>query len=280
MKRVVVTGAGGFVGRHVLRALKGAGVEVTAVLRAGRDLPDDAVHAIRTRDLFAEPTSFWRSALCGYDAILHLAWYTARDYMTAPHNLSCAAGSLRLAEGAMLAGVPRFVGIGTCVEYDLTTDAVSAGEPLSSTSPIGPQGPYGAAKAATWLALSEVLPAAGVSFAWCRLFHLFGEGEDPRRLVPSLHAKLAAGEPVPLSSGRQVRDYMDAAEAGRQIAAVVLGQQEGAINICSGRSTTIAEIAREIAQSYGRPDLLRLGELPDRPGEAPFIVGRPSFPTE
>jgi len=51
--------------------------------------------------------------------------------------------------------------------------------------------------------------------AWCRLFYLHGEGEDARRLVPYLRAKLIAGEPAELTSGKQIRDYLDVRDAGR-----------------------------------------------------------------
>ncbi len=90
------------------------------------------------------------------------------------------------------------------------------------------------AKAAAFTALSQSLPQQGVAFAWCRLFYLYGEGEDARRLVPYLRAKLAAGEPAELTSGRQIRDYLDVREAGRLIVETALGAIQGPVNICSG----------------------------------------------
>ena len=94
-------------------------------------------------------------------------------------------------------GVKRFTGIGTCFEYDLAAGA------LSVHSPLRPLTPYAGAKTAAFMALSQWLPRQGVEFAWCRLFYLYGEGENERRLVPYLRAKLMAGEPAELTSGRR-----------------------------------------------------------------------------
>ncbi|TCP59803.1 dTDP-6-deoxy-L-talose 4-dehydrogenase (NAD+) [Rhodovulum bhavnagarense] len=274
MTRVLLTGATGFVGRQVLRALRAQGAEVVAVLREGRDLSADLAGVVRSADLFAEDAAAWRRACAGIDAVVHVAWYAEPGkYQHSPRNLDCLAGSLRLAQGAAAAGVRRFVGIGTCFEYDLE----GIFKPLSPDARLAPRTPYGAAKAATYLALSRALPGMGVSFAWCRLFYLYGAGEDPRRLVPHIHARLARGEPAELTSGRQVRDFMDVTEAGNQIAAVTLGAQVDALNICSGQPVTVADLAARIADEYGRPDLIRLGARADPPDDPPYVVGVPSL---
>lgn len=278
MTRVLLTGATGFVGRQVLRALLDRGATVVAVTREGREAPEGADDVVRTSDLFAEDADFWARACTGIDAVAHVAWYAEPGkYQTSPKNLDCLAGTCRLARGAASAGVGRFVGVGTCFEYDLATPALARGERLLPDAPLGPATPYGAAKAAAWMALSRSLPNEDVAFAWCRLFYMFGEGEDARRLVPYLHAQLSRGEPAELTSGRQVRDFLDVQEVGDQIAEVVLGHASGALNICSGKAVTVAELATEIAAGYGRPDLIRLGARPDHPHDPPFVVGVPSL---
>ncbi|MBI1172829.1 NAD-dependent epimerase/dehydratase family protein [bacterium] len=277
MTRVLLTGATGFVGAQVLRHLVAAGAEVTVTLRPGAALPDGAAGAVHSPDLFAEDARFWAKACDGHDAVTHVAWYAEPGkYLHSPLNLDCLAGTVRLAQGAAAAGVRHFSGIGTCFEYDLTTAALARHEALPTNAPLAPATPYGAAKAAVWLALSRNL--TGLNFAWCRLFYLYGAGEDPRRLVPYVHQRLAAGLPVELTSGQQWRDFLDVAEAGRQIAEVTLQGLEGALNICSGRPVTVAGLAAGIAESYGRPDLIRLGARPDRADDPPYVVGLPSLP--
>lgn len=266
--RVLLTGATGFVGRQVLKALREAGADITATLRPGQVLA--GVERLETTDLFAESSAFWEKAAHGHEAVIHLAWYAEPGlYLQSPRNLDCLTGTIRLAQGAMAAGVRHFQGIGTCFEYDLR----AATGPIAPDAPLIPAAPYGAAKAAAYLALSR----QALALAWSRLFYLHGEGEDSRRLVPYLHARLARGEPVELTSGTQVRDFLDVAEAGRQIAEVTLTGRTGPLNICSGVPVTVAALAYEIAGLYGRPDLIRLGARPDRADDPLYVVGRPSL---
>jgi dTDP-6-deoxy-L-talose 4-dehydrogenase (NAD+) len=190
--------------------------------------------------------------------------------LDSPLNTHGLQGSLSLGEGAVRAGVRRFVGVGTCFEYDLSTGL------LDVDTPLRPATPYAAAKAATSLGLSRWLPAAGVGFAWCRLFHLYGEHEDARRLAAYVRSRLAAGLRAELSSGQVVRDFLDVAEAGRRIAAVACGTHAGALNVCSGEPVTVRQLAERIADEYGRRDLLAFGARPDNPLEPPRIVGVPT----
>ena len=253
---VLVTGATGFVGRHVLRALASLGLPTRVVIRDGTEARLE-VHrgmegVITTPDLFAEDVQWWARVCDGIDSIIHAAWYAEpRQYLHSPKNMDCVLGTLQMARGAVMAGVRRVVGVGTCLEYDTRYGA------LSVDTPLHPRTPYAGAKVAAYTALAHWLPAQGVEFAWCRIFYLYGEGEDERRLVPYLRARLAAGQPAELIDGKQIRDFLDVQEAGRMIADVVIGAQQGAVNICSGVAITVREFAGRIAEEHGRRDLLR-----------------------
>jgi dTDP-6-deoxy-L-talose 4-dehydrogenase (NAD+) len=133
--------------------------------------------------------------------------------------------------------------------------------------------PYASAKAAIYFALSQCLPTQSIEFVWCRLFYLFGEGEDARRLVPYLRAKLAAGAPAELTSGNQIRDFIDVAEAGRLIVSAALATTVGPINICTGIPITVRQMAEIIADEYGRRDLLKFGVRSDNLIDPPCVVG-------
>lgn len=270
-QRVLLTGATGFVGRHVLAALQSAGADVRLVIRTGTagrlaaGAPEDRVN---TPDLFAESAAWWREACRGIDTVIHAAWYAEPGkYLQSPLNLDCLQGTLQLARGAAQAGVRRFVGVGTCFEYDL-----SVGK-LSVDTPLRPASSYAGAKAAAYLSLANWLPTQSVEFAWCRLFYLYGEGEDERRLVPYVRARLAAGQAVDLTRGNQIRDFLDVAQAGRLIVGTALGSHSGAVNICSGIPVTVKEVVEGIAREYGRPDLLQFGVRPDNITDPPCVVG-------
>jgi dTDP-6-deoxy-L-talose 4-dehydrogenase (NAD+) len=268
----LMTGAAGFVGRHVLRELVEQNGRVRLVVRDGR--PNeiqrcDAIDTVvTTPDMWAETPAWWEKICHGVDTVIHLAWYAEPGkYLQSPVNSDCLAGTLRLAQGASGAKVRRFVGIGTCFEYDLAFGR------LGIDTPLRPMTPYAEAKAAAFRALSQSLPQRGVEFVWCRLFYLYGEGEAQGRLVPYLRARLRAGERADLSSGTQVRDYLDVRDAARMIVRAARGTVQGPLNICSGTATTVRELAERIADEFGRRDLLQFGARPDNLTDPPVVIG-------
>jgi nucleoside-diphosphate-sugar epimerase len=269
---ILLTGATGFVGRQVLRVLGERGCRVRLVVREGKQnklVGTPAIESvIDSPDIFAESAAWWAEACRGVDSVIHAAWYVEPgQYLQSPKNAECLAGTMQLAQGAIEAKVPRLVGIGTCFEYDLDAGYLTVETSLKPTTP------YAQAKTDAFTALTRLLAHHGIAFAWCRLFYLYGEGEDARRLVPYLRAKLAAGEPAELSSGRQVRDFLDVGEAGRMIADAALGKVMGPVNICSGRPITVRALAERIADEYGRRDLLRFGARSDNLTDPPVVVG-------
>ena len=276
VRNILITGATGFVGTYILRALCGKTIKITPVVRPGReDQLEDFCNVdkiIVTTDLFGETAEWWQGHCEDIDIVIHGAWYVKHgEYLTAPQNLDCLIGSLNLAKGAQAAGVKKFVGLGTCLEY-----APSA-QPLSVHAPLNPSTRYGEAKAALYNGLKHWLPENDVDFAWCRLFNLFGQGEDKRRLVPYIENRIKNGEQVFLRSAHLVRDYLEVAKAGQMISEIAIGGQTGAINICSGRAISIGQLAIDIAEKQGRRDLLVFGDESTELNEPSYVVGVPNF---
>jgi len=269
---VLLTGATGFVGQQVMRTLCEKGAQVRLVVREDKQGKLKNLKGLESivfsTDLFAEDASWWANVYRGVDTVVHVAWYAEPGkYLQSNKNLDCLIGTLQMAKGLAHAGVRRFIGIGTCLEYDLADGWVSV------ETPLRPLTLYSGCKAAVFMALSQSLPQQGVEFAWCRLFYLYGEGEDSRRLVPYLRAKLAAGESAKLTSGTQIRDFLDVRKVGQIIVEIALGQQQGPVNICSGIPITVRQLAERIADEYGRRDLLEFGTHPDTSIDLPCVVG-------
>jgi len=269
-ERVLVTGATGFIGRHIPALLQARGFETHITARG--TLPETAGITAHGADLLRQDDALLLIKDIRPDIIIHSAWYVAHGlFWTAPENTDWLEASTALAAYAAEAGTRRFVGIGTCAEYAL--DAGDDAFPWLETRPIAPATPYGEAKAALARRLAEMAEArAHFSFAWARLFHLFGPGENPARLVPSIMLALRAGREAQCASGRPVRDFISTESAAAAITALAASNITGPVNIGSGAPISIAAMARLIAGITGRPDLLRLGALPDRPNEAPYMV--------
>ncbi len=269
-KHVLVTGGTGFVGRPVVAALVNAGHRVTCVVRPGRKAELDGL-SVQFRlcdDVFSQTSDWWADACKDVDTIIHLAWYAEPGkYLTSAKNIDCLTGTLTLAQGAAKAGVRRFVGVGTCFEYDLT------GSVQSVETKLAPLTPYAAAKVATFTMLAAYLAQSHIEFLWARLFYLYGAREDPRRLVPYLHAQLGTGKVADLTQGTAVRDFMDVEDAAAMLVRDALSDRQGPANICSGAGVTIRALAESIADTYGRRDLLNFGARPDNLTDPPSVVG-------
>jgi dTDP-6-deoxy-L-talose 4-dehydrogenase (NAD+) len=275
MNRVLLTGATGFVGRQVLRCLTDSEVTIRLIARSDKEKhlakSTKIEKVFLTHNLFQEHPSWWESACRDVDIVIHCAWYAEPgQYLQALQNIDCLIGSLNMAKGAAAAGVNRIVGVGTCFEYDLIQGVLSIQTPLKPTTA------YAGSKAALFLTLTDWLATQNISFSWCRLFYLYGEGEDERRLVPYIRKQLEKGWVAELTSGTQIRDYLDVVDAGRLIAKIALGNQCGPVNVCSGTPITVRQLAEQIADEYGRRDLLRFGVRPENMVDPPCILGIPN----
>jgi nucleoside-diphosphate-sugar epimerase len=174
---VILTGATGFVGRQILHYLLEQSCSVRVLVRDPSRLrgisASRALEVVQTPDLFAESTSRLEELLEGSETLLHAAWYAEPGkYLTSPLNLACLNGTLNLASAFAAVGGKRFVGVGTCAEYD-----VSAGL-MTIDTPLVPNTLYAACKASAFQVLSCLFGPEDATFAWCRIFYLYGEGED------------------------------------------------------------------------------------------------------
>jgi dTDP-6-deoxy-L-talose 4-dehydrogenase (NAD+) len=255
-KLVLLTGANGFVGKQIFMGLVDANVKVRLVLRNSQNLNTQlkfAEKVIKTNDLFSENNEWWASTLEDVDIVVHAAWFVEpKTYLNSDENINCLIGSLEMAKGIVLSNVKRFVGIGTCFEYDL-----SSNKPLTIDHLTRPSSLYATTKNALYLSLSELFKKHNIQFSWGRLFYLFGEGENENRFTPYLHKSLSKGLEVKLKEPNNIRDFIDVKDAAKIIIENVLSNKEGPFNICSGVGITIKQYAENIAKKFDAINLIK-----------------------
>jgi nucleoside-diphosphate-sugar epimerase len=258
----MLTGATGFVGRHTLTALTEAGHEVHAFAR--RRGPDTAGVTWHQADLLAG------SEVIGDvepEILVHVAWYAEHGKVwSSVENVRWVEASLALLRAFAAAGGRRAVMAGTCAEYEWSRE-VYREDALQKPDTL-----YGACKHGLHLVARAWAEPAGVALAWGRLFFLYGPGEAPERLVPSIVTSLLRGEEAPMTGGTQRRDFLHVSDAGAALAALADSALEGPVNIASGNGVALRKLAALIAERTGRTGLLRIGALPDRKGDPESLV--------
>ena len=270
--RVLVTGAGGFVGRQVVRELASAGHEVIAVDRNAEVLnrviaanPSASVAAIDLDDHPAVRDLLRRGPP---DGLIHLAWYAhPKDYLTSHANLASLAMTNALIEATLAAGCRRLVVGGSCVEY------AESDRPMVEGDPVGARTLYAVCKSSAHQIARVLAEEAGAALAWARIFHIHGPGEAPGRLIPWVAQQIRAGVSVPLTDGAQVRDQLHVADVAAALVALVVSGSTGVYNVCSGQPVTLKQVLETVGDILGGRHLLAFGSLPHRPNETMYLVG-------
>jgi nucleoside-diphosphate-sugar epimerase len=268
MSRVLVTGASGFLGRHLVEALVKRGLEVFAVSRTGVPAVCADAATWLSADLLQVESIGSLMTRVRPSSLVHLAWYAEPGlFWGSAENYRWTEATLALYRAFADQGGARVVGAGTCAEYDWRFGFCSEG-----LTPLSPGTPYGVCKNAVREITEALCRSAGISGAWARLFFLYGPHEHGARLVPTVIRHLLRGQTAELTSGGQVRDFLHVADAADAIAALLSSGVEGPVNIGSGVGTAVGALALAIGERMGRPDALAFGALPSDPDEPPFLV--------
>ncbi len=266
MKKVLVTGGSGFIGRHCLPMLAADGYEVHAVSLVPEDsLPHIHWHIV---DLLNPGDIHKLIAEVQPTHLLHLSWYTAiGKYWTSPENIRWVQTSLELLRAFATNNGKRVVMAGTCAEYDWNYKLYS-----EQTTPLVPATLYGACKHALQVIVDAFCKQTGMSYAWGRIFFLYGPYEHPDRLVSSVIRSLLQGEPARCSHGNQKRDFLHVEDVARAFVALLNSDIEGPVNIGQGTSVTIREVVEIIGGQLHSKHLIQLGAQPAPPNDPPALI--------
>jgi nucleoside-diphosphate-sugar epimerase len=277
---VLVTGASGFIGAHLVTRLLSEGSRVTVLARSSSVLSQEWRERVNvlTCDNFSE-RSLRRLLLQPVDTVFHLAAYGVRpnhrdlDEMIAI-NVALPAALVRLCAEWRA----RMVMAGTFSEYR----SPSVQSLLTEDSPLEQVKLYGSSKAAGGLLASAIAMSGSVGFRLMRLFKVYGAGEAPHRLLPALVSGLAKRERVGISAGTQVLDFVyidDVVEA--MLRGDAHCRETGGVriwNVATGRAHSVREFAERVALAMeADAPLLGFGEIAMRKDDEPWLVGSPDL---
>lgn len=268
MKKVLLTGATGFIGYHCIEPLLTRGYEVHAV--SSKPARTDA-RGVRWHqcDLTQPGAAEVVLGAAQPTHLLHLAWYVVPGKLiAAPENFAWVSASVDLARAFAAAGGKRVVVCGSGYEYDWTYGYCS-----EKLTPQEPNTVYGSCKQALYLMLTSLAEQARLSVGWGRVFFLYGPNEHPQRLVSSVILSLLRGQPAKTSHGRQIRDYMHVQDVADGLVGLLDSEVKGAVNVSSGQATTLRDIVLTAGRLLQRPELIQLGAIPARANDSPLVVG-------
>ena len=268
MKRVLVTGARGFIGGPCLALLRARSYEVHALSREMRDGMSEGVFWHQADVLDSASTSRVLHHVRPTH-LLHLAWNVIPgQYIQSVENYAWVSASMSLVQRFAELGGVRVVAAGSSYEYDWNYGFCS-----ETLTPLAPDTVYGTCKHALQVMLQAAASTLPLSIAWPRIFFLYGPNEHPDRLVSYVIRSLLGGEPAKCSSGNQVRDYLYIGDAADALVALLDSEVAGPINIASGIPVQLRDLVYTIGRIIGRESLLQLGSIPSRPNDKPLVVG-------
>jgi len=269
MKKVLLTGASGFIGRHSIPFLINSRYEIHAVFYSEKPEFNKNKHLFwhrcnllnseEQKQLFNEikPTH-----------LFHFAWYSIPGkYWTSLENIRWVQASLGLLMNFAENGGKRAVFAGTCAEYDWDYGYCSEG-----ITPTRPQTLYGTCKNNLQQILSQFSKQTGLSSAWGRIFFLYGPYESKVRLVPSVITSLLRGKPAHCSHGNQIRDFLHVEDVASAFVSLLESDVEGPINIASGQPVALKDVIYKIANKLNRLNLIQLGTLSAQDNEPRVLI--------
>ena len=253
MTTIHLLGSEGFIGRALQREAGDLQLHCWSHQHSGRGHHFDLL----------DPLSWQALLKCQPTHAILLSWPGLPNYQQPFHVTRNLPVCVELIEQLVDAGLQRLVVAGTCYEYGLQNG------PLKEDQFTDPVNCYAIAKDSLRRVIASRYSQQNLQWCWARLFYLYGHGQNPNSLLPSLLKALEIGdESFSMGSGRQLRDFIDVQEVARQLLALAMHQDAAGIyNVGSGMARSVLEMAEEAVAAHGGSIRLKRGVYPDRSDE-------------
>ena len=239
MKKVVLTGATGLIGKEAVEPLKNNGFSVFCLSSKTCNILDE------------EAISNFIKSICP-EYLLHFAWVSGKDYLDNPQNERFVDSSMNLLRIFKEFGGKRAVFSGTCFEYDYKDSS------LKEDDPLNPQTLYAKSKVALKEKATHYCLKNNISFVWGRIFYVFGRDERPERLTAYIINSLKENKTAIIKYGQLKKDYMYTKDIAEAFVAILKSNYTGVVNVCSGKGISLDDYATAIARKMKKENLLKI----------------------
>ena len=264
-KRILITGANGYIGAHVVQAVLNCGYEAVAC-----DVRFDRVPEEATRlelNIFDPEAKVYE--LAGKpDVLIHLAWRNGFQHNADSHMKDLPL-HIQFLQNMIDAGIPAISVMGSMHEVGYWEGAITA------DSPTNPQSMYGISKNALRQAAQLMVKGKDTRLCWLRGYYIFGDDDRSNSVLGKiLNADRNGQEWFPFTSGKNLYDFISVQELARQIVAASIQEKyTGIINCCSGEPISLSDMAQKFIREQGLKIKLQYGAFPNRPYDSPGVWG-------
>ena len=262
--KIAITGATGFIGRHVRSVLVKTDHVVVLVVRNVKKVGDRAANEeIVVADLSQARTD-WFELFGKPDAVLHLAWGGLPNYMDSYHVDVELPMQLKFLQSLIDSGLKKLVVAGTCYEYGLSSGAISESQMTN------PNTPYGIAKDSLRKALFEIRSKKDFELTWARVFYPYGEGQSENSIYSQLTKAISSDEKeFAMGSGVQMLDFIQVTRVAKALRTFVTETKGvGLINVGSGEPQSVIEFVKKLINHFESNIVPRVGAVADRDYES------------
>lgn len=265
MKKVLVTGANGYIGRHVVKQLLDMGAEVIAV-----DFRTDEIdsRAIKMNENIFSGRDDLFETLGKPDACLHMAWKDGFVHNSDAH-MEYLSQHYQFIKNMTDQGLKQIAIMGTMHEVGYHEGAID------ENTQCNPRSMYGIAKDALRRSTFLLLEKKDVVVQWLRAYYIYGDDLKNNSIFAKLTIAAQKGQKTfPFTTGKNKYDFIHVDELAKQIAACVMQTKvDGIINCCSGEPVSLAEKVESFIQEHHFDIQLEYGAFPDRSYDSPGVWG-------